>query len=184
MKRLLTRLNGITLPSIAVVMGFLMIFHATPTYGAPNAPSNEPMRLTSVTIPFETLSAATPSNLWYTVTSRKGPFCLEDFILSGGPTEAIQLPTGTVMIHLEQIDDFVLSPQSFKLFDGVTGGFSPVDAILDYGNHVCANKTIMFQVTEFQGNGPGTNILLYGQAMILAEPGVTVKITVSSTQPQ
>ncbi|MGA3010980.1 MAG: hypothetical protein ABSD72_12040 [Terracidiphilus sp.] len=184
MKGLLTRLNGIALPCIAVVMGFFMTFHAAPAYGAPPASSNDPMRLSIVSIPLETLSAATPSNVWYTVTSRNGPFCLEGFIVSPGTSEAIQLPTGTVMIRLVQIDDFGLSHQNFTLFNGTTGGFSPLDIVLSYGNHICANKTIVFQATEFQGLGFGTNITLNGQAVILAEPGKTVKITGSTTQPQ
>jgi hypothetical protein len=180
-------MNRIVMSGIAgivFVMGFFMAFHTTPTYGAAKGLSNEPLRLSTVSIPLETLSAATPSNVWYTVTSHDGPFCLEGFIVSPGSSGALQLPTGTVMIHLEQIDSYGLSHPYFTLFDGATGGFSPLDIVLSYGNHICANQSITFQATEFQGNGPGTNIMLSGQAMVLTERGNTIKIAGTTTQPE
>jgi hypothetical protein len=187
MKLLSTQQFGIALAGIAgliVVMGLVHAFPVTPVYGAPVSHSHEPLQLSSVPIPFETLAAATPSNVWYTVTSSDGPFCVEGFIVSPGTPTAPSLPTGTVMIALVSIDSWGLSHPYITLFNGTTGGVSPLDIVLSYGNHICANKSITFQATEFQGGGPGTTIYLSGQAMVLAEPQNTITINGSTTQPE
>ena len=187
MKLLSTRQFGIALAGIAglvVAMGLVHAFHITPIYGAPRGFPPEPLQLSAVPIPFETLAAATPSNVWYTVTSSDGPFCLEGFVVSPGLSVVPSLPTGTVMIQLESIDTWGLSHPYITLFNGNTGGASPLDIVLSYGNHICANKSITFQATEFQGGGPGMIIYLSGQAMVLAAPRNTITISGTTTQPE
>jgi hypothetical protein len=185
MKRLLTRQNGIAVASVAgvvVALGFLVIFGTTPTYGAREFRIPEPLQLTSVSVPIETLSASTPSNIFYTVTSSDGPFCLEGFVISASTSGA--LPTGNVTMGLANIDGFGLSYQSFTLFDGASGGFSPLDLVLSYGNHICASGSLIFQATEFPGSGPGASVDLFGQAMVLAKPSNAITITGSANPPQ
>lgn len=187
MKMQSNRQFGIALAGIAgliVAMVFVQAFPITPVYGAPASSKPEPLQLTSVSIPQETLSAATPSNVWYTVTSSKGPFCLEGFVVSPGLSTVPSLPTGTVMIELERIDGWGLSHPYITLFNGATGGVSPLDIVLSYGNHICANNSITFHATEFQGGGPGMTIYLSGHAMVLAEPQNTITINGSTTQPE
>ncbi len=187
MKLLSTRQFGIALAGIAgliVAMGLVHAFPTTPVYGAPVSDSHDPLQLSTVPIPFETLAAATPSNVWYTVTSSDGPFCLEGFIVSPGLSTAPSLPTGTVMIHLEYIDSWGLSHPYITLFYGNTGGVSPLDIVLSYGNHICANNSITFQATEFQGGGPGMTIYLSGQAMVLTAPRNKITINGTTTQPE
>lgn len=169
-----------TVATITLVTLLVLSIHTKPVYSA----EKKAMQLTAIPIPFETLSAATPSNLWYTVSSKEGPFCLEDFVLSPSNSAPFSVPTGTVMVELNQVDDWGLSHPYITLFNGATGGFSPLDLMLSYGNHVCADKSITFQATEFQGNGPGTAITLSGQAMILADPNNHVTVTSSTTQPE
>jgi hypothetical protein len=187
MNLLSNRKFGLALAGIAgVVLAVVLVqaFPVAPIYGAPHGFPPEAMQLTAVPIPFETLAAATPSNVWYTVTSSDGPFCLEGFVVSPGLSEVPQLPTGTVMIHMERIDTWGLSHPYFTLFNGVTGGASALDIVLSYGNHICAQKSITFQATEFQGGGPGMTIYLSGQAMVLADPRNKVTIAGSTTQPE
>jgi hypothetical protein len=168
----------------AFVALLVLSFHAAPVYSAEKPKPHDPMELSAVPIPFETLSAATPSNVWYTVQSSDGPFCLEGFVLTAGNSTPLSLPTGTVMVELNQIDTWGLSHPYITLFNGSTGGFSPLDLMLSYGNHVCATQSITFQATEFQGAGPGTAINLWGQAMVLTDPRNHVTVTGSATQPQ
>ena len=129
------------------------------------------LQLSSATIPFKTLSAATPSNVFYTVSSSDGPFCLEGFVVNPGLSVPIgPMQIGGASIALAQIDGNGVSHPYITLVDGKSGGVSPLDIVLSYGNHICATHQLQFQATQWQGqSGPGVNIDLYGQAMVLAD---------------
>ena len=129
------------------------------------------LQLSSASIPLKTLSAATPSNVFYTVSSSDGPFCLEGFLVNPGLTAPIgPMQIGGASIALTQIDGNGVSHPYITLVDGKSGGVSPLDIVLSYGNHVCATHQLQFQATQWQGgSGPGVSIDLYGQAMVLAD---------------
>ena len=163
---------------IVSLLGIAVTAYTLPIVDATTTPL--PLQLSTVTIPTETLAASTPSNVWYTATSGSGSFCVEGFVVNPlVPTT----PTSTAAIHLDRIDGNGLSQAYFTLVDGSTGGLSPQDIILSYGNHICAKKTLTFQATEYAG-GTGINITLIGQATVLAAHGNVVKITGSTTPPQ
>jgi hypothetical protein len=134
----------------------------------------QPLQLISVNIPSKTLVSATPSNVSYTVTSSNGPFCLEAFLVNPGLSSPIKpQQIGGVLIHLNRIDGNGVSHPSFTLVDGGSGGVSPLDIVLSYGNHICANGSLEFQATEFASGG-GVDITLFGRAIVLAPPGSTI----------
>jgi len=63
------------------------------------------------------------------------------------------------------------------LVNGSTGGVSPYDIVLSYGNHVCAVHQLTFQATEwYGGTSGGINIYLSGQAMVLADRDNTITV--------
>jgi len=129
------------------------------------------LELSSAGIPFKTLSAATPSIVTYTVSSSDGPFCLEGFVVNPGLSAPIgPKQIGGVSIALTQIDDNGVSHPNITLVDGNSGGVSPYDIVLSYGNHICATHELQFQATQWQSqSGVGIDITLYGQAMVLAD---------------
>jgi hypothetical protein len=158
--------------ALIVVSGFTSVHAMKPPIRA------QLLQLSSTDIPFKTLSAATPSNVYYTVSSSDGPFCLEGFVVNPGPTVPIApMQIGGVSIALTQIDDYGLSHPYITLVDGKSGGVSPLDIVLTYGNHICANHQIKFQATQWQSqSGTGVDIQLWGQAMILADRENTVTV--------
>jgi len=181
MKWLSTRQNGIAVASIVgivVALGFVLTFDMSPASGAKAPPPAGPLQLSSVPIPVETLAAAVPSNVFYTVTSSNGPFCLEGFFVIPNAPAFAQYATGGVMIHLSRIDTVGDSHQYFTIVDGSTTGVSLLDIVLSYGNHICANGSLQFQATQYPGQaGTGIDIQLWGRAMVLAPPGNTITIT-------
>ncbi len=167
---------------LAVIALALIFFRTSGVKADAPATAPQPMQLSTVSIPLETLAASTPSNVWYTAASSKGPFCLEGFVVSASPQGVVSPPTGSAVIYLEYIDGTGLSYPSFTLFDGNTGGSSPQDIVLSYGNHICAHGSIEFQATEYAGP-PGIAIDLFGQAIVLSEPANKITITGSTTEP-
>jgi len=179
-----SRVAFAALCGIAAGVLAVMAFHTSTVRGAERLAPRGPLELTAVPIPTATLSASTPSTAWITATSSSGPFCLTGFVVSPGLASTLTLPTGTATIQLQIIDNYGLSHPEITLFNGVTGGITPYDIVLSYGNQICAKQTIAFEAIEYEGPGPGTTIDLFGQAMVLAEHGNTVTITSSTAQPQ
>ncbi len=167
---IIASITGVAICAGLVLASGLNLARAT----KPPAVAAQPLQLFSVNIPSKTLVSATPSNITYTVTSSNGPFCLEAFLVNPGLSSPIKpQQIGGVLIHLDRIDGNGVSHSNFTLVDGASGGISPLDIVLSYGNHICANGSLEFQATEFSSGG-GIDITLFGRAIVLAPPGSAI----------
>lgn len=165
-----------SIAAIAICAGLVLASSLNLAHATKPSAVAQPPQLFSVNIPSKTLVSATPSNVTYTVTSSNGPFCLEAFLVNPGLSSPIRpQQIGGVLIHLDRIDGNGVSHPSFTLVDGASGGVSPLDIVLSYGNHICANGSLEFQATEFSSGG-GIDITLFGRAIVLVPPGSTITI--------
>jgi len=165
-----TMIAGVTALAICAMLVLVSGLNAVHASRPPERGARQ-LQLSSATIPFKTLSATTPSNVVYTVSSSNGPFCLEGFVINPGLSVPIgPSQIGGVSISLTSIDNNGLSHPSITLVNGATGGITPYDIVLSYGNHICANQQIQFQATQwYGGTSGGISILLSGQAMFLSD---------------
>jgi hypothetical protein len=165
-----------SITGVVIVIGLVVAAALNSACGVKPRAVPRPLQLFSVNVPGKTLVAATPSNVTYTFTASSAPFCLEGFLVSPGSARAIGPgQIGDVVIHLERIDSYGVSHPYLTLVSGSSGGFSPQDVVLSYGNHICANRSLEFRATQYPGPG-SIDINLFGQAIFLAAPGTTITV--------
>lgn len=165
-----------SITGIAICAGIVLASGLDSARAVNPHPAAQPLQLISVNIPLKTLVSATPSNVSYTVKSSNGPFCLEAFLVNPALSSPIgRNQIGGVLIHLDRIDGNGVSHANFTLVDGASGGISPQDIVLSYGNHICANASLEFQATEL-ASPSGVDVNLFGRAIVLAPPGSTVTV--------
>jgi len=167
---------GVSVTACLIYAALILVSSANTVHAKPA--EDKPLQLWSKSIPLKTLSATTPSNVIYTVTSSKGAFCLEGFVVSPGLSADIGPgQIGGASIALTIIDQNAVSHPYITLVDGASGGVSPLDIVLSYGNHICASHQLQFQATQWAGgSGPAVDIYLSGQAMILADSATNITI--------
>jgi hypothetical protein len=148
----------------ALAFSFMLTFGQQTARGKITA---DPLTLMSVPVPTGTLSHTTPSNQLYTVSSTSGPFCIEEFFVAPGSATIPNL----VLMGIDRIDGTGASHTQFQLEDG-SGGSSPQDLVLSYGNHICAQGSVQFHATQFGASG--ADVSLFGSMIVLTQPGNVV----------